>query len=67
MLKAETATTEVTNLKAEVTKLETEIKRLTKSTALPGSKPAGAVPPAKDFFSLSPEEQRKQIRSGLGG
>lgn len=65
LLKAEGAKSEIETLKAKVTELETENKRLTKSTALPGAKPAGNVPANKDVASLPLDQQRKSLREGL--
>jgi len=65
LLAAETAQSEVEGLKTKVTELETENKRLTKSTALPGAKPTQTVPAGKDFNALPLDQQRDQLRAGL--
>ncbi len=67
LITAEKATAEATTLKEQVTKLEAEIKRLTKSTALPGSTPPGALPNKKDLASLSLADHGKALRAELDG
>ena len=67
LLKAEAAKSEIENLTKRVTELETENKRLTKTTALPGAKPSAGAPAAKDFSSLSLKDQQKQLKADFAG
>jgi len=65
LIRAETATAKAQGLEAKVKELETENQRLTKSTAIPGAKPAQSAPPAKDIASLPLDQQRAALLKDL--